>query len=364
MFLFERHGIVKTQQLQNAVEAFDFDINSDEHIPNIGRLIADKQVVVVKQRVTQARHYDILDSWGGPGMSPVIGAIGTGKLKGKHWNAIRNTIIRIGSTIDPRHRNRMQSVTFQKDHKGRALGIFTNGKLGWHNDQPSFESAQRVVGLASVEGSEGSQTTFLSSAECYADLNHEDKTQVDELLCVNSWNMNYNKDGALQNFAGELIEEQHAIMRYNGCPLDGLMAPLRAETASGVPGIHFPGSLFGHFYGMTPKESEKFIKHIWSLMNQPKHIYTHNWKNGEVCYMDQAITLHARPTSVDEGNTRKMWRCSGYLDKLYPNKGPMTMTINVDGKNITWDELFKRVDEVRLAEYNSAKWSKIFKRMP
>jgi alpha-ketoglutarate-dependent taurine dioxygenase len=320
--------------------------------------------VVVKQRVTQARHYDILDSWGGPGMSPVIGAIGTGKLKGKHWNAIRNTIIRIGSTIDPRHRNRMQSVTFQKDHKGRALGIFTNGKLGWHNDQPSFESAQRVVGLASVEGSEGSQTTFLSSAECYADLNHEDKTQVDELLCVNSWNMNYNKDGALQNFAGELIEEQHAIMRYNGCPLDGLMAPLRAETASGVPGIHFPGSLFGHFYGMTPKESEKFIKHIWSLMNQPKHIYTHNWKNGEVCYMDQAITLHARPTSVDEGNTRKMWRCSGYLDKLYPNKGPMTMTINVDGKNITWDELFKRVDEVRLAEYNSAKWSKIFKRMP
>jgi alpha-ketoglutarate-dependent taurine dioxygenase len=355
---------VKTQQLQNAVEAFDFDINSDEHIPNIGRLIADKQVVVVKQRVTQARHYDILDSWGGPGMSPVIGAIGTGKLKGKHWNAIRNTIIRIGSTIDPRHRNRMQSVTFQKDHKGRALGIFTNGKLGWHNDQPSFESAQRVVGLASVEGSEGSQTTFLSSAECYADLNHEDKTQVDELLCVNSWNMNYNKDGALQNFAGELIEEQHAIMRYNGCPLDGLMAPLRAETASGVPGIHFPGSLFGHFYGMTPKESEKFIKHIWSLMNQPKHIYTHNWKNGEVCYMDQAITLHARPTSVDEGNTRKMWRCSGYLDKLYPNKGPMTMTINVDGKNITWDELFKRVDEVRLAEYNSAKWSKIFKRMP
>lgn len=364
MFLFERHGIVKTQQLQNAVEAFDFDINSDEHIPDIGRLIADKQVVVVKQRVTQARHYDILDSWGGPGMSPVIGAIGTGKLKGKHWNAIRNTIIRIGSTIDPRHRNRMQSVTFQKDHKGRALGIFTNGKLGWHNDQPSFESAQRVVGLASVEGSEGSQTTFLSSAECYADLNHEDKTQVDELLCVNSWNMNYNKDGALQNFAGELIEEQHAIMRYNGCPLDGLMAPLRAETASGVPGIHFPGSLFGHFYGMTPKESEKFIKHIWSLMNQPKHIYTHNWKNGEVCYMDQAITLHARPTSVDEGNTRKMWRCSGYLDKLYPNKGPMTMTVNVDGKNITWDELFKRVDEVRLTEYNSAKWSKIFKRMP
>tara|TARA_B100000963_G_scaffold261009_1_gene229218 strand:+ start:3447 stop:4514 length:1068 start_codon:yes stop_codon:yes gene_type:complete len=355
---------MRVQELQNAVEAFDFDINSDEHIPDIGRLIADRQVVVVKQRVTEERHYDILDSWGSPGMSPVIGGIGMGKLRGKHWNPIRNTIARIGSTINPRHRSRMQSVTFQKDHRGRPLGIFTNGKLGWHNDQPSFESAQRVVGLASVEGSEGSQTTFMSSAECYDSLSQEDKTQVDELKCVNSWNMHPNPKGALDNFAGELIEEQHAIMRYNGVPLDGLCSPLRAETASGVPGIHFPGSLFSHFLGMTQDESEKFIKHIWSLMDQPKYIYTHNWKDGEVCYMDQAITLHARPTSVDEGDTRKMWRCSGYLDKLYPGKGPMTMKINVEGEEITWDELFKRVDAIRLEEYNRGKWSKIFDRMP
>ena len=102
---------MKVQELQNAVEAFDFDINSDEHIPDVGRLIADRQVVVVKQRVTEERHYDILDSWGSPGMSPVIGGIGMGKLIGKHWNPIRNTIARIGSTINPRHRSRMQSVT-------------------------------------------------------------------------------------------------------------------------------------------------------------------------------------------------------------------------------------------------------------
>ena len=80
--------------------------------------------------------------------------------------------------------------------------------------------------------------------------------------------------------------------------------------------------------------------------------------------MDQAITLHARPTDVKEGDTRKMWRCSGYLDKLYPTKGPMTMTVNVEGEDITWEELFKRVDEVRLDEYKSARWSKIFNRMP
>jgi alpha-ketoglutarate-dependent taurine dioxygenase len=350
---------MKVQQLQNAVEAFDFDINSDEHIPELGKLVAEKQVVVVKQTLTEERHYDILNSWGSPGMSPVIAGIGLGKLKGLHWNAVRNTTARIGKLINPRHRSRMQSVTFQKDHKGRALGIFTNGKLGWHSDQPSFESAQRVVGLASVEGSEGSQTTFLSSAECYDSLPTIEKSQVDELKCVNIWNMNN-----VNHFAGELIEEQHAIMRYNGCPLDGLTAPLRSETASGVRGIHFPGSLFGYFLGMSQDESNKYIKHLWSLMNKPKYIYTHNWKDGEVVYMDQAITLHARPTSVEDGDTRRMWRCSGYLDKLYPGKGPMTMKINVKGEEITWDELFKRIDEVRLTEYNREKWSKIFRKMP
>ena len=55
---------MKVQQLQNAVEAFDFDIFSDEHIPELGRLLSDKQVVVVKQRLTQERHFGILDSWG------------------------------------------------------------------------------------------------------------------------------------------------------------------------------------------------------------------------------------------------------------------------------------------------------------
>ena len=40
------------------------------------------------------------------------------------------------------------------------------------------------------------------------------------------------------------------------------------------------------------------------------------------------------------------------------------MKINVEGEDITWDELFKRVDEVRLSEYKRQKWSKVFERMP
>ena len=176
---------MKTQQLQNAVEAFDFDINSDEHIPALGKLLADQQVVLVRQKLSQKRHYDIIASWGQPVKSKIIQAIVHRHiLKGVHWNPIRRTLINCGVFIEPTHRDRMASVTFQRDKRGRALGIFTNGKLGWHSDMPAFKENMRMLGLASVNDTAGSQTTFLSTAEAYAHLSQDDFTQVNELNTV------------------------------------------------------------------------------------------------------------------------------------------------------------------------------------
>ena len=106
---------MRLQKLQNAVEAFDIDINSDEHIPDLGRALADNQCVVVRQKLTEKRHYDILSSWGSPTKSRIMLAIAFGILKGVHWNDIRKSLAQVGSLIDPAHRSRMTSVTFQKD---------------------------------------------------------------------------------------------------------------------------------------------------------------------------------------------------------------------------------------------------------
>lgn len=357
---------MKIQTLQNAVEAFDFDIFDDEHIPDLGRAIADHCCVVVRQKLTEERHYDVISSWGSRAASKVIGAIALGILKGVHWNGIRMTTANVGSLIDPRHRDRMQSVTFQKDRKGRALGIFANGKLGWHSDQPAFEDSQWVIGLASVEGSQNSQTTVLCTAEPFSLLSQDDITQVSELECVYVWDEEKSKE-----YVGELIREQQLITRYNGCPIDNLVSPFMAKTASGVPGIHFPGSLFSHFKGMGKDESQKFLKHIWDKCLQDKYIYTHNWQDGEVLYMDNAITLHARPTRVKDGDMRRMWRCTGYLDKLYPEHGPRKKIKLEDGRELTWPELFEQIDAQRKEEYEEEKhkkwrdkWSKVFERMP
>jgi len=342
---------MKIQQLQNAVEAFDFDINSDEHIPALGKLLADQQVVLVRQKLSQKRHYDIISSWGQPVKSKVIQAIVHRHiLKGVHWNPIRRTLINCGVFIEPEHRDRMASVTFQKDKRGRALGIFTNGKLGWHSDMPAFKENMRMLGLASVNDTAGSQTTFLSTSEAYANLSQDDFTTVNELNTVFACH----KD-SLDEYGGDLIPEQKRFLRYSACPIDGLMAPLAAQTASGVGGIHFPGPWFDHFEGMSKQESKKYYNHIWSIINQPKYIYTHNWQDGEVMYFDSAITMHARPTNVEVNNNRTLWRCGGYLDKLYSDQGPIhKVTMEGEG-DLSWDEYLRRIDAQRKQEYETEK---------
>ena len=341
---------MKLQKLQNAVEAFDFDINSDEHIPDLGRALADHQCVVVRQKLSEKRHYDIISSWGSPTKSRIMLAIAFGILKGVHWNNIRKSLIQVGSLIDPAHRGRMTTVTFQKDRKGRPQGIFTNGKLGWHSDQPAFKESGRCLGLASVEGTAGSQTTVMSTAEAYANLSQEDFTQVNELKIVYGCHRE-----SLDLYGGDLIEDQKRFLRYSSCPIDGLMAPLAATTASGVGGIHFPGPWFDHFEGMSKEESKKYYDHIWGIINQPQYIYTHNWQDGEVIYFDSEITLHARPTNVTHGDMRRLWRCGGYLDKLFPGTGP-TNDLEVEGEgNIGWDEFLRRIDAQRKEEYQKEK---------
>jgi hypothetical protein len=66
--------------------------------------------------------------------------------------------------------------------------------------------------------------------------------------------------------------------------------------------------------------------------------------------MDQSITLHARPTNVQEGDTRTMCRMISFLDKLYPDNGP-AKSYRVDGEYHDFDTFAQMMDEQRIAEF-------------
>lgn len=236
----------------------------------------------------------------------------------------------------------MCRVTIERNQRDKGTGMFPEGHLDWHSDQQSYHDNQRVIGLMSLWGSRNSQTAFLCTAPAYDALNHEDRSLVDELVCVWAW------DGG--QMSPTVDDDQKEIVRYNMCPYDGMETRLVDRTASGREGIHFPSHCFSHFKGMSVEESARTKAHIWSLLHRPEYVYMHDWDDGQIVFMDQNITLHARPTVVRQGDTRTMTRMIAYLDTLYPGNGPADHVL-YDGKRLSHDEFAAMVDAQRKQEF-------------
>ena len=325
--------------LNNAVKVNNIDLQNDHHCIDLGRLIASECVAFVDDSTDEPRLQEILNLWGQPSRELIHTYILEKRLTGRHW---RNHLVNLSYITKPfkerfKENVHYSRVSFDRDEKtNKPLGLFTSGELDWHSDQQANYESQKIIALMSLYGTKNSQTTFLSTAEAYSHLNHEDKTMVDELVTVYKW------DGG--TMCDDLDPEQKEIIRYNQVPLDVMESPLKDKTASGIEGIKFPSHSFSHFRGMDYQESRAYRNKIWDLINKPEYIYTHNWEDKQIVFMDQTITLHARPTNVQHGNKRTLVRMVTYLDKLFPETGKPKDRIMWNDKLITHDEFADKVD--------------------
>lgn len=116
-----------------------------------------------------------------------------------------------------------------------------------------------------------------------------------------------------------------------------------SETVIGVKNIRFPSHSFSHFKGMSKPESEIYRSRLWGILNTPGNIYLHDWKDGEMIFMDQNTTLHARSTNVKGRNKRKMACIISYTDRLYSDEGPVDYVM-CEGEKYDHDTFPEMVD--------------------
>ncbi|WPZ04194.1 TauD/TfdA family dioxygenase [Blastomonas marina] len=334
---------MRIAQLNNGVEVSDIDLSDDEACRELGRLVAHECVVLLRQKVSERRLYEIQMLWGQPCMPIINRYVMERRLAGKHWREAFLAMGAVSSGLKESGELRgMARVSFEKNERGRPTGLFPNGELDWHADQQAYHDNQRIVGLMSLWGSESSRTSFLCTAPVYDALNHEDRSMVDELRCVWAW------DGG--DMCPDIDGWHLEIIRYNMIPFDGMETALVDRTVTGRVGMRFPSHCFSHFKGMTKAESERYKAHLWSLVNREEYIFDHDWHDGEIVFMDQNITLHARPTNIVDSHTRTMTRMISYLDRLYPGNGPADHVL-YDGTKLGHEEFAAMVDAQRRKEY-------------
>lgn len=332
---------MKFIELNNAYKVEDLDIYDDDACKALGREVADKCVVFLDQKLDEKRLYEIQSLWGSPSRALIHKYVGEKRLQGSHWRELLINLGYVSSAVDD-FKDGMTRVSYAKNEKGKPTGIFTNGKLHWHSDQQAFHLKQRIIGLASLFGSANSQTAFLCTAPVYDALNHEDRSMVDELITVWAWD-----NGSM---SPDLIPSQMEIVRYHMLAIDNMECPLAEETANGRKGIKFPSHSFSHFKCMSVADSLKFKDHLWKKLHRPENIYTHDWEDGQTVFMDQNITLHARPTNVKNGDQRTMARMVSNLDKLFDHQ-EMSSSITWNNQVLSHEAFAQVIDEQRKREF-------------
>ena len=339
---------MKTRALKNydsslGCEVYDIDMNSDEEIVELGKIVADHCVVFVDQQISTERLYKTMSQWGDPSRALIHNYVLSKRLTGRHWREIMLNLGFLNRGLGEMA-GAVARVSYQLDAKGNPEGLFPQGELDWHADQISRDDSQRIIGLQSISGSKQSQTQFLCTHDAFESLSSDMRSMVRELVAKHKWRSG--KEG----FCPGMNEKQELALRYNNLPLDGMETRLYGETVTGRSGIKLPHHSFDGFVGMSMEESLKIIEEIETAIYKDKYVYTQDWEDGQIVYMDQQITLHKRPTNLSHGNKRVMARVITYLNKIFPEIQP-TSDLLYKGQTLTHDEFAKIVDDDRLKTF-------------
>jgi len=341
---------MKTRSLQNydssvGVEVYDIDWNCKEELLELGRLCASQCIVFLDENIPTKTLYDCMSSWGDPSMALMHEQVTEKKVTGRHWRELYAHLMYITKAYAKDDMYKATSViSYKQEETGKPLGMFVNGELDWHSDQCAFDDCQRIIALQSISNTENSQTQFLCTHDAYESLSPDMQSMVRELVVKHKWRDNVMAPG--------LNRMQTMIIRYNMVPLDRMETLLYSETASGLSGIKMPSHSFDGFVGMTREESDRIMDELKEKIFNEKYVYTRNWKDGQVMFMDQEITLHKRPTNIQSGDKRELARSIFYVNNLFDTeKSKRSSTIRYNGSLYNEEDFVKLVDEARKREF-------------
>ena len=188
--------------------------------------------------------------------------------------------------------------------KGKYIGVENAGD-SWHSDlsympEPSLGSLLYALEISEI----GGDTEWLSMYDAYDTLPDKTKQRIDGLKARHSFNRYKNTRVGIPK-----QRQQGGKERYEKIsPPDVFHPVVRTHPDTGRKALYVsPRFTIGILDG-SEDEAQELLNELIEHIIQPKFIYHHEWKVGDLMMWDNRCTLHLACRGIPEGQIRHMHR--------------------------------------------------------
>lgn len=188
-------------------------------------------------------------------------------------------------------------------HAGRPVGLEDAGSY-FHTDYSYLDVPARCTMLYAIQmpaSGVNLGTTFANQRRAWEDLDPALKKRLDGLVGRHHYGNRDNLDETTRTVASPLNKDQKARLDWVRHPV------VRIHPRTGRKTLYsISGSSFG-IEGMDDAEAVKLLDELKNHATQPKYLYQHPYRVGDVVIWDNCCLLHQAPLP-DPTTARTLWR--------------------------------------------------------
>jgi taurine dioxygenase len=193
-------------------------------------------------------------------------------------------------TFSVKHPSVMLISNIRED--GKPIGALPDGEMHFHTDQCHQATPAKATMLYAIEiPSKGGDTLFSNAYAAYETLPEDIKQRIAGRRALNA----YTADTTLRT------------ANYDDARSSCWHPVVRTHPATGRKALYVNRLMTREIEGLPREESEAILQKLFDHLEQPRFIYQHVWRPGDILMWDNRCTLHAR-TDFSAGERRLLRR--------------------------------------------------------
>ena len=195
-----------------------------------------------------------------------------------------------GRSYSAKHPSVMLISNIRED--GKPIGALPDGEMHFHTDQCHQEVPAKATLLYALEiPSQGGNTLFSNAYTAYETLPETIKHRIAGRRALNA----YTTDTTLRTAS------------YDDAKSSCWHPVVRTHPATGRKALYVNRLMTREIEGLPRAESDAILQKLFDHQEQPRFVYEHVWRVGDILMWDNRCTLHAR-TDFSAGERRLLRR--------------------------------------------------------